>query len=249
MNRQDVIEILRTVAARVDGSLSKRTYDAERDEEHPAATTIQKRYGWNAIKDDADLATATSPGSISKEDALAVLKTVAQRVGGPLTIEQYNDHRDPTHPAAKTLTRHGGWNALKDEAGLETTAAPRTPLSKTEALTALTTVAQRVEGTLTVEQYETHRDDDHPHGVAIAESFGWNAIKEEADLAISTRGPDGVSQQTAIAALQTVAQRVDGPLTQTLYETYRDEEHPHMNTLARQYEWTALKAEAGCHTE
>lgn len=189
MDREEIISILRTADKAVDGILTKRKYDDYRSENQPASSTISYHIQWNDIKREADLAISPASGDVlSETDAVEALTIVNQRVDGTLTFEKYNEYRDATHPSAGRISEHIGWNTAKRSANLELANDPREQLEKNQAKAALRAVAPPIDGPLTVEAYEDHRNEDQPHGVAIARKYGWNNLKAEIGLETDARG-------------------------------------------------------------
>lgn len=189
MNRDDVKQILQTVAGRVEGTLSKSEYDDNKDEQHPSSSTISYHFQWNEIKKEAGLDIhIASTKSLSAERTIHILQTVAQRVDSHLTVERYNAHRDNSHPSASRIERRIGWNTAKQKADLEIAESPRESMSRSQAKAALVEVSSSVDGSLTVEAYEDNRDPEQPHGYAIANKYGWNDLKDEIEIPTDARG-------------------------------------------------------------
>lgn len=179
LSRDEVIEALKAVDRRAEGTLSYDRYESLRDDAHPTAATISTKFGWNDIKEQAGLETSQQgqPG-LSREDAVEILKTVNERVNGTLTQAKYQECKDPNHPHPISIHDKFGWNDVKRDAGLKV--HRRDNVSKSAAINAVKTVSQRVDGDLTTRAYDEHRCPKHPAAKTISRKFGWEDIKQEA---------------------------------------------------------------------
>lgn len=121
-------------------------------------------------------------------------------------------------------------------------------VTRGDAIAAVMVVARRIEGELTVSNYNTYKDRSHPHGDTIARKFGWNRIKEEAGL---ERRPlqSTITEHTATTAMQTVNKRFNGRLTIRAYDLYRDEHHPSGQGICDKLGWNTMKQAANVDHE
>lgn len=119
--REDAVAAVRAVAGRVDGPLTMRAYDAERDESHPTANAISRKWGWNDVKESAGLETtpAARDLTVSREEVREAVREVAERTDRPLTSTLYESLRADSQPASSTVSRKYGWDAVRRDLGLE----------------------------------------------------------------------------------------------------------------------------------
>lgn len=210
----------------------------------PSVSTLQRCFEtWNQAKQAAELPRHKHEVSIPKSEAIEAVRAVSSSVNGALTTQVYEARRGPDQPSLWQIAKRYGWRNIKQEAGIitENDRAARSPLTEQLAIQSVCEVAARADTILTLERYDDLRDDDkHPHGVEIAKTYGWNDLKEKAGLDVAQPRR---SKQEAIEAIQTVAQRVDGPLSMSKYDTYRDNNHPCSSTLTQRFGWKNLKEE------
>ncbi|MFC6961120.1 hypothetical protein ACFQJ8_03660 [Halocatena marina] len=170
---------------------------------------------------------------------------VDQRQRGHLSQTKYENLRDDHHPSVSDILYKCGWNDIKEEAGLHIDPrSTRNKVTKRNAITAVKTVSQRMDCEMTLAKYDEHRDDNHPCGGRIAKKFGWSRTKEEADLERREYQSE-ISRETAIRAIQTVSQRVEGNLTIASYNEHRDEHHPSGHGISSKLGWNSMKEAAG----
>jgi hypothetical protein len=178
------------------------------------------------------------------------LKVAAERTDQPLNADLF-DRRVDVVDAETVAEILGGGNfesALsvagvparksKEDTGIE-------KHSKTEMLSAIREVDERVEGPLTRSEYDEYRDSDHPSYSTIVRRYGWNSLKREIDLDLARRRGETVTEEDAITSVREVNRHVDGRLTQAVYDEHRDIDHPPSGTIASLYGWNDLKERAG----
>lgn len=120
---EELCELLRTLAAEVDGPVTIRAVDEADD--YPDHTTFERRFGsWNQAKQAAGLDTldkGAGPRSAtySDDELIELLRERDEAVDGTLTKEAMNHAED--YPSASTYARRfGSWTKAKEAAGLLT---------------------------------------------------------------------------------------------------------------------------------
>lgn len=118
ISEQDVIEELKRLDDRLEGSLS--VGDMDEHGEYSASTCQAKFGSWNAAKQEAGLGTNIGSEKITREDLLAELNRLAEEYGPSVG---YNDMRaDGRYSGSVYVDEFGSWNNAKEIAELETNA-------------------------------------------------------------------------------------------------------------------------------
>lgn len=182
----DISNALIEVDSRQRGHLSQTKYEALRDEHHPSVDEIVAVAGersWSDMKISAgvDVYPHESVASLSIDEASRAVMEVSERVEGELTLSEYDRHRDDEHPHGSTIARTFGWTAVKRMVGLDHRQC-YTSITRETSASAMREVSKRVDGRMTIEEYDEARDDCHPSGHGISSKFGWEDMREFAGL-------------------------------------------------------------------
>lgn len=182
----ELLDRLQRLARETDGPVTKQTVNES--EMCPSAITYQRRFGsWNKAKEEAGLETIESgdiPVQYTDEELCDLLRTLADKVDGPLTIGDVEEA--DSYPDHTTFERRfGSWNQAKREAGLETLskgAGPRSPTySDDELIALLQERADEVTGSLT--KKDMNQAEDYPSASTYMRRFGsWTKAKQVAGL-------------------------------------------------------------------
>lgn len=250
----EATRLLRRIGPPVPGtlykwSLDKQVYDA-------------------AIERVRSLDPIIRAGQDETEQMTALLAFLADVLDERLTQEAFRSAiAAPSSEAVANGLGGGDWEDALSVAGvsetlpsIESASTPAPATAKYDAedyINALQKVADRVDGSsMSIRNYKGNRDVSDPSVDAITDYYGrWNTAKEAAGLpTVTQRGEVGPPPNTrtkaqAKAALQTVAERVDGVLTEKQYRDRRDPDHPSATTIQREFEgWNNAKVAAGLET-
>jgi hypothetical protein len=126
---EELLSDLKRVAKEIGESPTATQY---REHGEYSSVTIQERFdSWNKAKKQAELS-ANSPGgsTISDQEILQDLKSVAEQLGRSPTQSEYNDHGEYTFSTVSR--RFGSWNKAKEEAGLsvQSNDKPKVPIEE-----------------------------------------------------------------------------------------------------------------------
>lgn len=185
----------------------------------------------------------------TEAECLHALQRVADEIGHTPTVAEYEVAKAESDPSAGSIQNYcGGWNAAKQEVGLETCGKGRKrteQYTEAECLEALQRVADTLEKSPSVGEYDVHRRSDEPSSATIGEYCGgWNAAKREVGLDV-LNGPSYTDAE-CINALTRAAKQCDKPLTIMRYEAVRADTDPSGGGIATRFDgWNAAKQQAG----
>jgi hypothetical protein len=119
-SKEDCIESLREAAEQLGKSPTQSEYASL--DILPSTSYIAREYGWNSIKEDAELKSYSNSYSskYDKEDIIEGISEVASNIGRSPTMNEYSDNKEPYHPCSDTVvTIFDSWNEAKEAADLE----------------------------------------------------------------------------------------------------------------------------------
>lgn len=244
---EDCLLAIEQVAADLGKSPSVTEYREHCPDELPSAASISRIIGsWNSAKKEANL--AQYPITYTEADCIEAIQDVAERLGKSPTYNEYQNTRPDSAPSIRQIEiKAGGFNAAKQTANLDTTLPDDEKYERSDFINALREVAEMLDKSPSISEYEEHRPDCAPAINSFANEFGgYNEAKRQTNLDVLwTQYTD----EGCIEHLQSVDGTLDEPLTLYLYEKHRDSLSPASSTICNKFgSWNSAKKAAGIDT-
>lgn len=234
----DLIEDIRTVAAKVGGTPTLNDY---REHGTAAVTTIYTRFGsWQDALDTAGYEPREPDSAVTDEELLEELNRLADELGERPTaadMDNYGEYWASTYRRA-----FGSWNTALDAVGIDSPPSQdRQPVSDEALLAELKRVAESSDGTPTTRAMEDHGE--HSPNTYIRRFGSWNNAVTTAGFEPNTEvGTETVSTEALIAELHRIADRIgERPVVDDLRE---HGEHALRTYQQRFGSWSAALAAA-----
>lgn len=257
-SEEQLVMVLSEIDAKVDGYMSRSTYNEEKRDYYPSAKPFRRNFGsWtDAIREaGCSVKEQYTNYNWSKEDCINALIDVSRSIDRRLTIGAYQEHRENgTHPDYSTIyNKLGSWNEAKNEAGIDCikTGGER-EYTEQECIQAVQDVASSIQGRLSLTKYNKNKSHTHPSRRNICVCCGsWNACKQKAGLTtLDSPEEREISKEDCLAALKEVANRTQYYVSRRVYNDVRDNTHPNARTIEKKFEcWTDAREEAGISTD
>lgn len=170
-----------------------------------------------------------SPDTHTVSECRTALRRVADYLGGVPSKREYAQERNANEPEVDDILYYfDDWDNVQYGLSLL-----NTPSVEERYLTHLEDVAESLNKTPTVREYDAHRPDDAPPAADISELFdGWVNAREQADLP-PPETDSHYSDDECYSALRKVAEQLGRSPTMETYNDEKPESAPSAQTIAR----------------
>jgi cell fate (sporulation/competence/biofilm development) regulator YmcA (YheA/YmcA/DUF963 family) len=183
-SRQDAIDALECVAEQIGKSPTVREYRRNKTDEGPSVSWIKDNFGcWNNAKELAELDVNACNEYYDKRDCIDAIQWIAEEIDKSPTYEEYRKNRKRHHPSLGCIQDNlGSWNNAKELAELDVYAGSDY-YDKRDCIDAIQWVAEEINKSPSIDEYDKNKKDHHPSIRAIGDTFGsWNDAKDATGL-------------------------------------------------------------------
>jgi hypothetical protein len=252
----EVLSAVGRAAADMGEPLTQAEYREWRqntNENQPSITTTINRFDWEEACEKADVSTVITSIGRSKnytdDDLLSAIERAAADVGEPLTQAEYREWRqntDETQPSITTIKSRFDWEEACEKA--DVSMAVEKSYTDDDLLSAIERAAASTGEPLRQMEYMSWRqntDETQPSITPIKNRFGWEEACEKAG--VSGAIEKGYTDDEVLSAVERAAADMGEPLTQTMYQSWRDNtegKYPSVNTVKTRLGWKSDRFQA-----
>lgn len=181
--------------------------------------------------------------SFSQAECIDALQRADDECSGNLSYSKYKEHQQDDDPSKTPMLKHfDSWSDAKQAAGVGTYEQPS--YTKEDCLKAVERVSQHLGRSPTMKEYKSLRTDIEPPDHTICRHIGgWTEVLLELERDLNNPIQ---TKDSAINALQRVADLVGGTLTCAEYREHSTRTEPSQSWIERQFgSWNAGKEAAG----
>lgn len=182
-SNEEYLKAVKEVASERGESISYVEYEEVRTAEMPGIFELVYEFGsWERAKEEAGLGYPRS-NAYTESECLQAVEAVAQEIGGPPTINQYESERSDAMPSAKTVENTvGSWNTAiqkSQEFVVQPGVVTRNDCSK--AIQQVVTSLKKVPTKAEYSEFRSLVNDRLPSVATIEDTFAsdWGTILEE----------------------------------------------------------------------